>query len=148
MIVQYGVIPWRRAERGIEILLITSRETRRWVVPRGNPMPGLRSHEAAAEEAYEEAGIRGSVGEAPFGRYGYDKRRRDGSAAPAEVELYAMAVSEELASWPEQHQRERRWFTPAEAASAVDEAELGALFLALEATANHGPAATDSDPMS
>jgi 8-oxo-dGTP pyrophosphatase MutT (NUDIX family) len=128
LLVQYGVIPWRRSREGeAEILLITSRETRRWVVPRGNPIAGLRNHEAAAQEAYEEAGIRGAVEDEAIGTYRYDKRRRDGSAVPAEVALFRMIVGEEADEWPERHERERRWFSVEDAASAVDEAELAAL---------------------
>jgi 8-oxo-dGTP pyrophosphatase MutT (NUDIX family) len=91
LLVQYGVIPWRRSRDGeIEILLITSRETRRWVVPRGNAIPGLRSYEAAAQEAFEEAGIRGPVEPEAVGTYRYHKRR-GGSMVPAEVELCRVA---------------------------------------------------------
>lgn len=130
MIGQYGVIPWRRGAGGqAEILLITSRETRRWVVPRGNPIAGLRDYEAAAQEAFEEAGIRGGVEETPLGTYRYDKRRRDGSLVPAEVRLFRMLVTEEAAQWPERSERERRWFSPAEAAAAVAEAGLADLIL-------------------
>lgn len=130
MLVQYGVIPWRRKPAGgVEILLITSRETRRWVVPRGNPIAGLRSYESAAQEAYEEAGVRGGVEERPIGTYTYGKRRRDGSIVPAAVELFRMLVCEEAADWPERSERERRWFAPAEAAEAVAEPELGDLIL-------------------
>ena len=131
MITQYGVIPWREAEGGRRILLITSRETRRWVVPRGNPMPGLEPWQAAAEEAWEEAGIRGDVASEPLGAYRYDKRRPDGSFLPAEVRLFAMKVREEAGTWPESDERERRWFSPEEAAEAVDEPDLKALLIAV-----------------
>jgi 8-oxo-dGTP pyrophosphatase MutT (NUDIX family) len=130
LIAQYGVIAWRKAETGApEILLITSRETRRWVVPRGNPMPGLRPYEAAAEEAYEEAGVRGGVQPEPLGCYHYDKRLKSGAAVPAEVHLFPMVVTEEAGDWPERHQRDRQWFSPEAAAEAVEEAELKALLL-------------------
>jgi 8-oxo-dGTP pyrophosphatase MutT (NUDIX family) len=135
LIVQYGVIPWRRGGEGpVEILLITSRETRRWVVPRGNPIPGLRNHEAAAQEAFEEAGIRGGVREETLGAYVYDKRRKDGSSVRAEVHLFSMLVTEEAETWPEQRERERRWMRPEEAAAAVLEEDLGALILRAAAT--------------
>jgi 8-oxo-dGTP pyrophosphatase MutT (NUDIX family) len=130
LIAQYGVIPWRRGPRGgAEILLITSRETRRWVVPRGNAIAGLRDHESAAQEAFEEAGIRGGVEESALGSYRYEKRRRDGSLAPAEVRLFRMLVTEEAGDWPEREERERRWFAPAEAAAAVAESDLAQLIL-------------------
>lgn len=130
MIAQFGVIPWRRsAGGGAEILLITSRETRRWVVPRGNAMAGLRDYEAAAQEAYEEAGIRGGVEQSALGTYRYDKRRRDGSVVAAEVQLFRMLVTEEAADWPERRERERRWFAPKDAAAAVAEPDLARLIL-------------------
>jgi 8-oxo-dGTP pyrophosphatase MutT (NUDIX family) len=126
---QYGVIAWRVAAAGggVEILLITSRETRRWVVPRGNPIPGLRPYDTAAQEAFEEAGVRGGVQQDELGTYRYDKRGRDGRAIPARVHLYAMLVTEEVDSWPEQKERERRWFAAEAAAAAVDEADLAQL---------------------
>jgi 8-oxo-dGTP pyrophosphatase MutT (NUDIX family) len=125
MITQYGVIAWKEAESGgRQVLLITSRETKRWVIPRGNPIAGLAPSEAAAQEAWEEAGIKGETGAEPIGAYRYDKRRLDGSTVPAEVKVFAMRVGEEAGTWPEAKQRDRRWFAPAEAAEAVDEPEL------------------------
>jgi 8-oxo-dGTP pyrophosphatase MutT (NUDIX family) len=126
---QFGVLAWRRAglDGDVEILLITSRETRRWVPPRGNAIPGLRPYESAAQEAFEEAGIRGGVQPQEIGTYRYGKRSRDGRVTPALVHLYPMLVTEEACAWPEQHERERRWFAPDAAAAAVDEADLAAL---------------------
>jgi 8-oxo-dGTP pyrophosphatase MutT (NUDIX family) len=122
---QYGVVPFREEKDGrIRILLITSRETKRWVVPRGNPMPGLTGAQSAAQEAWEEAGIRGGVSSVPLGTYSYDKRLKAGGARSMQVELYRMLVTEEADSWPEKNQRERRWFDPAAAADAVDEPDL------------------------
>jgi 8-oxo-dGTP pyrophosphatase MutT (NUDIX family) len=128
LIRQHGVIPYRTGDGGgVEILLITSRETRRWVVPRGNPIAGLADHESAAQEAYEEAGIRGDVETRPAGTYRYDKRRASGAIEEALVQLFPLRVTEEYDDWPERGQRERRWFARAEAAAAVDEEELAAL---------------------
>jgi 8-oxo-dGTP pyrophosphatase MutT (NUDIX family) len=125
---QFGVIAWRRASAdGIEVLLITSRETRRWVPPRGNAIPGLRPYESAAQEAFEEAGVRGGVQPQEIGTYRYGKRARDGRVTPALVHLYPMLVTEEAESWPERSQRERRWFAPDAAAALVDEPDLADL---------------------
>lgn len=132
MLIQYGVIPVRRGAAGaLEVLLITSRETRRWVVPRGNPILGRSPAQSAAQEAFEEAGIRGPVRE-PVGRYRYDKRRRDGSLVPAEVELFRLEVEAESEQWPEMRERERRWFGLEAAAAAVTEADLAALIRSLD----------------
>jgi hypothetical protein len=125
--IQYGVVPLRVVDGETRILLITSRQTRRWVVPRGNPIAGLDPAGSAAQEAFEEAGIRGTVSPEPLGAYRYDKRRRNGIVIPTEVQLFEMQVAEELPIWPEAGQRERRWFAPDAAADAVDEPDLKAL---------------------
>jgi 8-oxo-dGTP pyrophosphatase MutT (NUDIX family) len=132
VLTQYGVIPVRpTADGGVEVLLITSRETRRWVVPRGNPIAGKSPAESAAQEAFEEAGIRGVVDPEPVGRYFYRKRRRNGTLLPAEVRLFRMRVAEERDDWPEKAERERRWFAPPEAAAAVAESDLADLIRAV-----------------
>jgi len=128
VLTQYGVIPVRPAAGGgAEVMLITSRETRRWVVPRGNPIAGKSPAESAAQEAYEEAGIIGPVEPEAIGRYRYEKRKRFGIAIPAVVHIFRMTVSEERDDWPERGQRERRWFAAEDAAAAVHEAELAEL---------------------
>jgi predicted phosphate transport protein (TIGR00153 family) len=122
---QYGVLAWKKAADGRPlVLLITSRQTGRWVVPRGNPMRGLTGHESAAVEAWEEAGIRGALSELPIGTYRYDKVKRSGRAAPTDVTLYAMEVSKELFAWPERPERHRSWFPLDEAAGLVAEPRL------------------------
>lgn len=108
----------------MRLLLITSRETKRWVLPKGNPIRGLDPHLAAAAEAYEEAGISGFVCPTPVGNYAYDKRRRNGSVIRATVDVYPLAFITQLDTWPEAHERTTQWFTLAEAAAAVEEAEL------------------------
>ncbi|HEX8511985.1 MAG TPA: NUDIX hydrolase [Allosphingosinicella sp.] len=128
MLTQYGVIPVRRSAAGaVEVLLITSRETRRWVVPRGNPILGKGPAGSAAQEALEEAGIVGEIDHEAIGHYSYEKRRRFGIVVPAVVHLFRMKVVEEREDWPEKGQRERRWFAPDEAAAAVHEHELAEL---------------------
>lgn len=124
-------------------MLVTSRETRRWVVPKGNPMRGLADHVAAAHEALEEAGVLGAVCPAPLGTYRYAKRRRTGATLTMEVAVFPIAVTEELDEWDESHQRDRRWFSLADAADAVAEPELKNIirnFRATEAEALRGTA--------
>ncbi|MGZ8282558.1 MAG: DUF47 family protein [Allosphingosinicella sp.] len=124
MITQFGALAFREDhEKGLQILLVTSRDTGRWVIPRGNPMPRLRGHETAEHEAYEEAGIEGELSEAPIGHYSYDKKRRSGEVT-AQVTVYALHVTRQHYSWPERNQRTVRWFEPRKAALAVDEPEL------------------------
>jgi predicted phosphate transport protein (TIGR00153 family) len=108
----------------VSILLVTSRETRRWVIPKGNIAPGVSPHEAAAREAEDEAGVLGPVCPTPLGSYRYRKRRSNGASLMVDVDVFPLAVNEELGDWKEQQERERRWFSLTEAARAVDEADL------------------------
>ena len=123
---QYASLPWRQAQR-FEILLITSRETRRWVIPKGWPMPGHSAAEGAAQEAYEEAGVRGVMSAQAIGHYGYSQRLRGGAKKRFRVDVFGMEVTEVLDQWPEAHERTRQWLSPAEAAIRVDEPELAVL---------------------
>lgn len=133
VITQYGVLPYRIGRDGrIEILLITSRERRRWVVPKGNPIPCLLNYESAAREAFEEAGVEGPIAPLPIGSFRYEKRRRSGDAA-AIVNVHPLLVTREATDWPERGERQRRWFAPEEAAAAVDEPELGVIILSFGA---------------
>ncbi|RYY24817.1 MAG: DUF47 family protein [Sphingomonadales bacterium] len=106
------------------MMLVTSRESGRWVIPKGNPMAGIAAHSAAAMEAKEEAGVIGLVCPTALGSYCYRKKRRNGSALMIDVDVFPLAVNTELAAWKEQSQRERRWFSLTEAADAVDEPDL------------------------
>lgn len=124
---QYAALPWRwNAEGAVEVLLITSRETRRWVIPKGWPIKKLKPAATAAQEAFEEAGLSGTTGKA-LGAYHYDKRLRSGRTQHVRVRVFPLLVAEEHPAWPEMDQRERRWTAPAEAAELVDEPELKAL---------------------
>ena len=114
-------------ESGVRVLLVTSRETKRWVIPKGNLPSGMMPHVAAAQEAEEEAGVVGAASPLPLGSYRYRKRRGSGAALMFDVEVFPLAVIRELDSWKEQHERERRWFTLADASAAVDEPDLAAL---------------------
>ena len=111
----------------MSVLLITSRQTGRWVVPKGNLMIGKTLYAAAAIEAEEEAGVQGAVSPISIGSFHYTKLLRGGGSVIAEVELFPLAVTKEMPNWIEQHQRKRRWFTIAGAATAVDEVDLGQL---------------------
>ncbi|MEO7814110.1 MAG: NUDIX hydrolase [Sphingomicrobium sp.] len=128
---QVAALPYRNDGRGAgatpSILLITSRQTGRWVVPKGNLMVGKAAHEAAAIEAEEEAGVRGITSPISIGEFHYLKLLAGGGSVMAEVELFPLAVTKQMKRWIEQHQRQRRWFSIADAATAVDEVELGEL---------------------
>ncbi|MGI4880461.1 MAG: DUF47 family protein, partial [Janthinobacterium lividum] len=121
-------MPYRiEADGSASVLLITSRETRRWVIPKGNLMKGIDPHHAAALEAFEEAGIKGLLCPTSLGSFAYDKRRGDGTTRAAMVDVFPLAVTDESPTWPEQHQRLRQWFRLADAVDAVDEPELKAI---------------------
>lgn len=125
---QIGALPYRIAHDGAaEVMLITSRDTGRWVVPKGHMERGLAPHEAAAQEAWEEAGLHGFACAAALGEYPYAKRRRRGAPVDTIVSLYPFAVTGQARDWPERRQRRTRWFPLAEAADAVAERELSAL---------------------
>jgi 8-oxo-dGTP pyrophosphatase MutT (NUDIX family) len=121
---QVAALPWRRCGRGIEILLVTTRTTHRWVIPKGWPMPGKADYDAAATEAFEEAGVTGTVMRTACGHYSYLKLSDKGKVRTLTVAVYPLQVSRELAIWPEQNERERRWMNCAEAADLAGETEL------------------------
>ena len=101
---QVGVLPYRSRDGALEVLLITSRTRRRWIIPKGNIESDLTPRESAIEEAYEEAGVRGEVPDDPIGSYAHGI-----PPGTKEIALYLMQVDEELDHWPEEHQRRRRW---------------------------------------
>jgi len=109
------------------VLLVTSRETRRWVIPKGWPMKARQPWDAAATEAFEEAGVRGEPERTQFGAYRYDKVRKSGRLRPVKARVFRLKVTEMLEDWPEKTQRDRAWMSPAEAAERVAEPELKAL---------------------
>jgi len=129
---QYAALPWKRAA-GLEILLVTSRETGRWVIPKGWPQKGRKPHQAAAREALEEAGVSGKIAKRPVGAYTYLKTVADGADMPCLVEVYPLEVERQRKRWPERHERTARWFTANEASTAVQEPDLQALIRAFAA---------------
>jgi len=123
-----GALPFRRdAEGGCEVLLVTSRESRRWVIPKGWTMKGRKPFEAAAQEAYEEAGLVGEIGRRPLGFYLYEKRLKNRDSVLCQVKVFPLEVRKQLKRWPEREQRDLRWFTPSDAADAVTEPGLAAI---------------------
>ena len=111
------------ADGSVRVLLVTSRDTKRWVIPKGWPWPDCEDCVAAAREAREEAGVVGCVQPQPLGSFVYEKRRASGPEL-VRADVYVLAVDFTLDSWPEQSQRERAWFTLEDAAAAVSDHEL------------------------
>lgn len=129
---QVAAICFRKRKGRVEILLITSRQTRRWVTPKGWPMPPLKDYNAARREAYEEAGVEGRMRRKKLGGFAYAKLRTADSLG-IRVDVYLLEVKRERASWPEMGERKRRWFDVEEAAHRVHEPELRKLIRALAA---------------
>lgn len=118
----------RSAKEGdIEILLITSRDTGRWIIPKGWGMRHKKPHQVAKREAWEEAGVLGHVKKRPIGYYTYAKKLGRGEVVASLVQVHLLHVLALTKNYPEIGQRELRWFKPAEAAAAVNEPELKSL---------------------
>ncbi|MFX0547025.1 NUDIX hydrolase [Roseovarius sp. S1116L3] len=124
---QFGALCYRVVRGKVEVLLVTSRGTKRWIVPKGWPMDGKTPAQSAAIEAWEEAGVRGRMYERPLGLYSYRKTIEDGDDLPCVTMLYAMKVTEIATEYPEAHERRRKWLRPKKAAAMVDEADLAYL---------------------
>lgn len=115
-----------------KVLLITSRGTKRWIIPKGWPMPGRSLAAAAAQEAWEEAGVHGEVEERAMGSYHYDKWQDEGYTIPVQVQVFSLSADRLDDTFPETQQRRREWFTPTEAAARVDEPELKVMLARLD----------------
>ncbi len=127
--IQYGALCWRQSPAGVEVLLITSRDTGRWVIPKGWPMPGLAPEAAAAQEAWEEAGVEGVMNPVSLGRYGYHKVLSAEAQVPCAVAVYGLRVVRLAEKFPEVKERRRQWFPPEVAADLVHEPELARIIL-------------------
>lgn len=129
--IQTGALPWRRlAGGGMEVLLVTSRLSGRWIVPKGWPMPGKSLAQAAAQEAFEEAGVTGRIDAEPLGFFQHVKNFPLGQMEVT-IFVHPLAVEKELSSWPERGQRQRKWFEPKNAARVVESNDLGSMILKL-----------------
>ena len=132
---QIGALPFRFDDGQLRVMLITSRGTRRWVIPKGWPIRGLKPHRAAEREAYEEAGLKGRIEKIAIGTYAYEKRLATGIAVPCEVSVFPFQVTSQRQRWPEMGQRDGRWFSPEEAADLVQEEDLQRLLRAFSVSA-------------
>jgi 8-oxo-dGTP pyrophosphatase MutT (NUDIX family) len=126
---QVAALPYRVTEAGVEILLITSRRTHRWIVPKGWLVAGTPPSANAAREAMEEAGISGEVDARALGSFHYMKEMKRGVGVPCRVSLYPLKVTRQRKTWAEKAARETKWYPVAEAAALVGEPELKRLIL-------------------
>lgn len=123
---QYAALPWREGET-LEIMLLSSRDTRRWVIPKGWPMKGRKPHTTAALEALEEAGLLGRIEKTKLGSYHYRKRLKNGATILCRVDMFPLRVARQRKNWPEKKQRVTKWHSAADAAVLVHEPELAEL---------------------
>ena len=122
---QSAVIPYRRRNGRLQVLLITTRKSKRWVVPKGVKEPHLSARESAAREALEEAGVEGEISDRLMGRYEYDKW--GGTCC---VDVFAMEVHKVHKEWQESH-RDREWVSVKKAIKRVNESALKQLLRSL-----------------
>lgn len=121
---QYAALCFRTDGNQTRILLITSRGTKRWILPKGWPISGLSSAETAAREAWEEAGVQGKLLDRNLGFYTYEKQMNSGKTKPCVAMVFPIAVKRLATQFPERGQRQRKWFSPKKAATRVQEPEL------------------------
>lgn len=124
---QYAALPFVETAGGILVLLISSRDTGRWVIPKGWPKAKLTPSALAAREAREEAGISGEIAPEPIGSYHYLKRLHLLSWARCRVDVFPLRAEVQALDWEEKHARRQLWCPPQEAARLVRERHLGAL---------------------
>lgn len=134
---QNAALCWRMHRGRVQVLLITSRDTGRWILPKGWPMPGKTAAETAATEAWEEAGAQGDLSDAAFGYYAYLKLGTVQGDIPCMVSLFALRVTALAAKFPERKQRRRKWFDAIKAAHKVAEPELRTMLMSLMVQDGH-----------
>jgi 8-oxo-dGTP pyrophosphatase MutT (NUDIX family) len=130
--VQYAALPYRRKGKSpTEVLLVTSRETGRWIIPKGWPAKGKAPHKSAAREAREEAGVVGSVKRRSLGAFSYKKRLKSGKVVACEVQVFALKVKRQEARWLEKGERKLKWLPRTKAAKKVGDEVLGTIIRTL-----------------
>jgi 8-oxo-dGTP pyrophosphatase MutT (NUDIX family) len=128
LMMQYGALPYRVTAAGtLELLLVTTRQSKRWIVPKGRRIKGLTAAKCAAREAFEEAGVRGVIEKKPIGAFRFVKTVDDALGVMCEVRIFALRVKRELPHWPEAPERTPRWFEPSAALAAVTDSGLKSL---------------------
>lgn len=128
--VQVAAICYQGKGADRKILMITSRETKRWILPKGWPIDGLDANAAAAQEAWEEAGVKAAnIAPEPIGAYEYEKRLEGGATVACDTQVYAIEVAHLEDQFPEADERTRKWVQASQAAEMVDEPGLRDILL-------------------
>ena len=125
---QFAALCYRIKNKKVQFCLVTSRRSGRWIVPKGWPLNGQTPMDAAAAEAFEEAGVRGKIELRPIGVFSYYKVHFK-NELPCIAVVYPLRVKKVLHTWPEQKERDRRWLSRKKAAALVDNAELSQIIL-------------------
>ena len=133
---QVAALCYQGTGSDLRVLLITSRETKRWFVPKGWPMKRLSKGEAALREAYEEAGVEGEITGKSLGFFNYSKMLRDGHAIRCSVQVFPVEVTKLKKKYPELGQRKRKWFKPKKAARRISDPQMGVLLRKFARQAN------------
>jgi 8-oxo-dGTP pyrophosphatase MutT (NUDIX family) len=121
--IQYAALPYRfTSAAALEILLVTTRTSKRWIIPKGWPIKGLRPAKSAAREAFEEAGVIGKIGMKSVGLFAYNKSLDEhGVEVNCEVKVFPLLVKRQSEAWPEFEQRLVQWADPVKAVSLIKE---------------------------
>tara|TARA_B110000977_G_scaffold190591_1_gene261577 strand:- start:3379 stop:3840 length:462 start_codon:yes stop_codon:yes gene_type:complete len=123
---QFAALCYRIKDDKLQFCIVTSRRSKRWIVPKGWPMHGETPMDAAATEAFEEAGVRGEIYPRPIGVFSYYKVRSQ-DELPCMAVVYPLKVKKILKRWPEDRERERKWVSRKKAAQMVDDPELSVI---------------------
>lgn len=123
---QFAALCYRIKDDKLQFCIVTSRRSKRWIVPKGWPMHGETPMDAAATEAFEEAGVRGKIYPRPIGVFSYYKVRSQ-DELPCMAVVYPLKVKKILKRWPEDRERERKWVSRKKAAQMVDDPELSVI---------------------
>ncbi|MEO1550454.1 MAG: NUDIX hydrolase [Pseudomonadota bacterium] len=124
---QVAALCYRGAGPDLRVLLVTSRQTKRWIVPKGWPMKRMSKREAALREAYEEAGVEGVITGKSLGFFAYSKVLRDGLSIRCSVQVFPVEVTKLKRTYPELGQRKRKWFKPKKAANRLSDPQMAVL---------------------
>lgn len=131
--VQVAALCCRETDGETDVLMITSRGTGRWIIPKGWPIKGKDGAQSALQEAWEEAGVKSAKPNSePIGTYDYTKKRDNGTLEQVQTYVYRVAVNDISSTYPESHQRKRKWMRPEDAANLVDEPQLRDLLLQID----------------
>lgn len=129
---QFAALPFIRRGKHIEVLLITRRRSGRWIIPKGWPEAAMTGPCVAALEAYEEAGLKGQIGEKQIGCFRYLKQLTNGQKVQCNVSVFPLLVTAQYLDWPEKGQRQQRWVKQKKVEGLIEEADLLALIQAFK----------------